>query len=348
MWFNHKNSLGFGIFATLFVVADGFCAAPFSQYGMIQNVQSYSSNPFYNSDTATITSPKIISASGPDLKASDCQAVVKSLIELECATRNSCVNTKMTDIRPSLMVKLSSLPGHSYATTCSGYIDYAFTEYVKSHKAQNYLTPQTYNSFPVVVGGNTVRNIAPSASSANTPIWQNEYNERANELRALQQTTNTSTYAVNNTDFPKVFEDLSFEQQNDIKKQGYEPYKNALVYAPITVEIDEEAANKRAKTIQDIENCIEKLKNKAQRLQSEAERALDAAEQLNDVDMYATQSDIQTLIKRAELLMNHAEEAAKEATDAACSCSFESSMRARFLLKHKIQCDSKQPKKVKI
>lgn len=235
MRFYFNFSLIFTGFATLFFAANTMASTPFSQYGMIQNVRDYSTNPFYNPETATIATPKIIYANGPALKPTDCQNVVATVVAAVCAQRNMCQNTKLTDVRPDIMVSLSTLPGHNYASACSGYIDTIFKQYtntphIKMYNAASgteFPTPQT----------TTIATTFPTATT-NTPKWQQEYNERANELRALQQATKTTNDTVVATDFPKTFNDLSFEERNKIKQMGYEPFKDAQVYIPIHVEIE--------------------------------------------------------------------------------------------------------------
>ena len=114
----------------LFVFICGFCAfsAPaavslFSDYGQIQNVQHYSSNPFW-SPTAPYNQrlPQPVYATGADLNADDCIRVVQSLVSVQCMARDNCKNTDVSDIRPTIMVQLSNLPGANYVSACSGYI----------------------------------------------------------------------------------------------------------------------------------------------------------------------------------------------------------------------------------
>ncbi|MBO4672512.1 MAG: hypothetical protein J5608_02555 [Alphaproteobacteria bacterium] len=195
---------------------------------MIQNVQSYSSNPFYNSDNATVSAPKIIYATGPALKPADCQRAVQNLVEVECATRNRCQDLSLGDVRPNLMVKLSTLPGYNYASSCAGYIDTIFEQYKKNNQAQPSINP--YAAFPTVAAPNAGQNV-----NSRTPQWKTEYNERVNELRTLQQATKTTQDTVSSADFPKTFEDLSFAERNEIKWEGYEPYKDAQVYKPLNI-----------------------------------------------------------------------------------------------------------------
>lgn len=95
---------------------------------------------------------------------------------------------QLSDIRPSVMLQLSRLPGHNWATQCMGYIDDAFSKY--QAKVQNHV-PAGPVSFP---GGATVANPDVTASefkiknpfSAPPPKWAQEMQERKQELKDLQ------------------------------------------------------------------------------------------------------------------------------------------------------------------
>lgn len=243
--FNHRFSLVSGIGAAILFAANAMCSTPFSQYGMIQNVQSYSSNPFYNANSATISAPKIVYASGPALKAGDCERVIMALVENECASLNRCQSTKLADIRPNLMVKLSALPGYNYASSCAGYIDTIFDNYVKNAKTNTIVQP--YAVFSGTTTTNTTVLQTPQTNQ-NVPAWKAEYNERAAELKALQAQTKTTPDTFIQTDFPKTFDDLSFEERNNIKSQGYEPYKDAQVYTSLNIVPEEKEENSNTGT----------------------------------------------------------------------------------------------------
>lgn len=247
MSFNHRFSLVSGIGAAVLLATSAMCSTPFSQYGMIQNVQSYSSNPFYNTNSATISAPKIVYASGPALKSGDCERIVTALVENECTNLNRCQSTKLADIRPNLMVKLSTLPGYNYASSCAGYIDTIFDNYVKNTK--NTAVVQPYAAFPGSATTTTsVARISQTTSNQNVPAWKAEYNERAAELKELQAQTKTTPDTVIQTEFPKTFDDLSFEERNNIKSQGYEPYKDAQVYTSLNIVPEEKEENSNTGT----------------------------------------------------------------------------------------------------
>lgn len=227
-----------GIFALLFVCTLAHAGpTPFSQYGMIQNVQNYSSNPFYTPGVYGAAYPKIAYNSGPALKPADCQVTVSTLIQNICATRNNCRNTTLADIRPEIMVALSKLPTYNYASSCAGYIDEIYKTYTNNNTNTGNVTPTSF----------------PSGTSITVPTKpQTEYEKRASELKALQQQTKNSTDNIVATEFPKTFDDLSFTEKNEIKRAGYEPYKDAQVYIPLNIERDKNAYKSTTEAEQEV------------------------------------------------------------------------------------------------
>ena len=94
---------------------------PFSQYGQIQNVQNYSSNPFWDpSSPYNQRMPVPVYVTGTDIDTADCTTVVGALVASFCATRNNCVGMDINDARPTITVQLASLPNHNYVTPCAG------------------------------------------------------------------------------------------------------------------------------------------------------------------------------------------------------------------------------------
>jgi hypothetical protein len=259
MFANYRFALVFTGFAYLVYSPLVAQAAPFSQYGMIQNVQNYSSNPFYNSKTGTITTPKIVSDTGPALKASDCDRAVSSIITSVCSQKNNCKGTTLAEIRPSVMVQLSLLPGYNYASSCVGYIDSAYEKYTNPNAITTNIDA-TYKNIANVNAGQYTTGIAsaPTQKNSNIPKWQQEYNERAAELKALQSETNNFQSDVIKTDFPKTFNDLSFAEKNAIKQQDYEKHKDAQVYVPLNIQKTEKSKSTSSTddTAQQIANCI--------------------------------------------------------------------------------------------
>ena len=259
MFANYRFAPVFTSFAYLVCSPLVAQAAPFSQYGMIQNVQNYSSNPFYNSKTGTITTPKIVSDTGPALKASDCDRAVSSIITSVCSQKNNCKGTTLAEIRPSVMVQLSLLPGYNYASSCVGYIDSAYEKYTNPNAITTNIDA-TYKNIANVNTGQYTTGIAsaPTQKNSNIPKWQQEYNERAAELKALQSENNPTQPHVTYTNFPKTFNDLSFAEKNAIKQQDYEKYKDAQVYVPLNIQKTEKSKSTSSTddTAQQIANCI--------------------------------------------------------------------------------------------
>lgn len=239
MFLSRKKSLEFGIFFAIIFASGPSVSAPFSQYGMIQNVQNYSANPFYNPQTGTITAPNIVYATGPKLQASDCQRAVASVVENVCASRNNCQGTVLTDIRPAVMVQLSVLPNYNYASSCGGYIDAAYENYMRNFSGIH--NGPSVTSFP---SAPTKTNTA-----SNLPQWQQDYNARAAELRELQSENGGTDDTITKTEFPKTFNDLTMAQQNEIKRQGYAQYKDARVYVPIEIETETRKATSNTQKI---------------------------------------------------------------------------------------------------
>ena len=193
-----------------------------SQYGQIQAVKNYSSNPFWNPNSPynQKTIPKAIYVTGTDLTTADCNKIVENLVSQFCASNKGCAGMQLADARPKIMVQLSQLPGHNYATACGGYIDSVFSKYEKT--------------------GLTI--IAPLTTTTNTNnyTFQNPYAptlnayqagvlERTRELEELQAQTGTSV-AIESTEFPKTVADISFIDRMANAAAGYEPYKEASAY----------------------------------------------------------------------------------------------------------------------
>ena len=213
-----------------------------SKYGEIQSVNKYSSNPFWTpSSPYNQRFPTPIYATGPDLNTETCNNTVGALIASFCSSRNNCENTQLSDIRPYIMVELSQLPGHNYATSCGGYIDAVFQNYKKAY------------------GNTSTNNIVKPASQSNTTVQianpfqqqKSEYEigvaERAAELERMQNIT-TPTATVHSTSFPKTIDDLSFTDRLANTTAGYEPYKNLNAYKTPKFETEQEY-NERMKSV---------------------------------------------------------------------------------------------------
>lgn len=216
-------------------------SAPFSQYGQIQNVQTYSSNPFWNpSGPYNQRMPQAVYVDGPEMNAGDCQRTVSALMANVCANMNNCVGAQLSDVRPTLMLQLSQLPGHNYATSCAGYIDSEFENYVKKYGHAG--TTSGTVPFPAATTPSNTNNKIEVNNPFEKPLpqWQQDIIERTQELEELQARNGTNMGALKKNDFPTTVADLSFEERLNIKAEGYEPFKDAKAYNSIKLESAEE------------------------------------------------------------------------------------------------------------
>lgn len=266
---------------------------PFSQYGQIQNVQNYSSNPFWNPNAPyNQRMPVPVYVQGTDIDTSDCQTVVAALVASFCASRNNCVGMDVNDARPTITVQLASLPNHNYVTPCAGYIDTEFEKYVS---ANSVLTPGTGSAaFPnaitpgsnVQTGGVQFTNpYAPKLPEFGGDTWGADMLERKQELQNLQSANSAdNNQQLARADFPKTANDLTFTQQMQNLSAGYEPYRDASAYETLNLDA---VAQKQEEIIKQEELAEkqrqEELKKKEERLklEDEAERLeLEEAERL--------------------------------------------------------------------
>jgi len=208
----------------------------FSDYGQIQNVQNYSSNPFWTPNAPynqRLSQPVYVQ--GADLNTDDCIRAVQSLISVQCMARNNCKNTALNEIRPEIMVQLSKLPGNNYVSACSGYIDSVFESYVAQHGNN---APNRVTAFPSATTPNQNTNENTGLQLKNpykqtTTKAQQAVNERSAELQRLQQQNGAGSEHLSSTEFPKTFEDLSFAQRVAFKAEDYEQYKGSKTYAEL-------------------------------------------------------------------------------------------------------------------
>ena len=231
--------------ATLPAIATTFptYTTPFSQYGQIQNVQNYSSNPFWNPDMPyNQRMPVPVYVQGTDVDTSDCTAVVGALVASFCASRNNCVGIDVDDARPTLTVQLASLPNHNYVTPCAGYIETEFDKY-KSQNAVAAPTGKTV-SFPAATTPNTKLNQPdyefPNPYTPQTPDWMGDVMERQQELQNLQSAnTGGGDTQLARAAFPTTAADLSFTERMQNDAAGYAPYKGKSAYEPLNIESEE-------------------------------------------------------------------------------------------------------------
>lgn len=220
---------------------------PFSQYGQIQNVQNYSSNPFWDpSSPYNQRMPVPVYVTGTDIDTADCTTVVGALVASFCATRNNCVGMDVNDARPTITVQLASLPNHNYVTPCAGYIDSEFDKYV----SQNAVAAPTGKTvaFPTATTANpTVNQQNYQFTNPYDPKpadWQIDMMERKNELQNLQSANTAGTSQLARASFPTTAADLSFTERIQNDAAGYAPYAGKSAYEPLNIESEEKYLNR--------------------------------------------------------------------------------------------------------
>ncbi|MBQ2017220.1 MAG: hypothetical protein II208_01680 [Alphaproteobacteria bacterium] len=224
-----------------------FAAAPFSNYGNIQNVQNYSSNPFWTPDAPyNQRMPTPVYVNTNTVGTSDCQTITANLIEQQCATQNNCATTRLSDIRPALMMQLTNIPGANYGTACAGYLDAAFNDYVKKNANAGANTAGATFPTPTLPTQNTAfpqpTMVAtfPQPTQPSQPDWASEEQQRKNELEALRAASGKKVgLDPTNSAFPTTYEDLSFTERMANAKEGYEPFKDSSAYKTIKIESEE-------------------------------------------------------------------------------------------------------------
>lgn len=248
----------------------GFAADFASSYGMIKNVSNYSTMPGWTLDSPynLASAPRAVYVMGPDLGSGDCQGAVASVVESYCSANNDCQNMQFSDARPAMMVTLSRLPGHSFATACTGYLDGAFKKYVDEHSSK-FSTTQPV-TFPGV-------KYVPTSEPKKKTNWMTEYAERSAELENLQAQNGAGSEQLYSANMPATFADLDFATRQKILATGYEPYKDASAYQTIKVEdYDTYKTRKEAEIEEEIKKEKERLaeeeaKQKAEQAQADEE-----------------------------------------------------------------------------
>ena len=238
------KSLLFAIFCGFLGFVATAAVSIFSDYGQIQNVQNYSSNPFWTPDAPyNQRLPQPVYVQGADLNTEDCISIVQFYVSNECAVRDNCRNTTLSDIRPTIMVALSNLPKHNYVSACGGYIDGVFESYVKQFGNN---VPNRPVAFPGAINPNPdVYNDTNQLQIENpykiqTPKWQQEIKERNDELEALQRQNGAGGEHVSYTDFPATYADLSFSERINNERIGLEPFKDLNPYKTLNVKSESE------------------------------------------------------------------------------------------------------------
>lgn len=248
-----KINLFFAIFActtAYFSHSHAATPQPFSQYGMIQNVQNYSSNPFWNPHSPYNTRfPTAVYAKGPKIDTAECQTVVYNLVASVCVTQNNCVSMELSDIRPAVLLALSRMGQGNYATACGGYLDDAFEKF-RTRTAQTGPVGQT--AFPDATvpntnaDGVTIEYYNPFESQK--PEWALDMKDRADELAALHAQTHPNADHITKAAFPATYADLSFEERIANEQAGYEPYQDKPAYQQIDIKV-----TKKTPTLHNIE-----------------------------------------------------------------------------------------------
>lgn len=215
-------------------ILPSYSASIFSKYGVIQNVQDYSTNPSWNPNSPyNVHLPRPVYAFGPQVGTDDCLQIVYDLVAITCSGMNNCVNAELSDVRPSVMLQLSRITTGNYATSCGGYIDGVFYKYItqNGHNIQDgnivaFPTPNTNTIQPIQI---------ENPFTPQAPDWAIEFQERKQELQDLQSQNGTNVYGVESTPFPTTYADLSFTERMENEKQGYEPYKDKHAYERVKI-----------------------------------------------------------------------------------------------------------------
>ncbi|MBQ7950031.1 MAG: hypothetical protein IJ276_03560 [Alphaproteobacteria bacterium] len=239
MRINHKT-LFCAILATFCgILTVSANTTPFSQYGQIQNVQTYSSNPFWNPNGPyNQRMPQVVYATGPDMNAGDCQRVVSSLVANLCATMNNCIDATIADVRPTLMLQLSRLPGHNYATSCSGWIDGEFETFKKQYATAginvNAAFPTATAPNPDAYNNGNINIQNPFETTV--PEWKGDIMDRAQELEDLKAQSGYVPAHIEKMDFPTTVADISFTDRVNLAVDGYAPFKDQKAYRTLDIE----------------------------------------------------------------------------------------------------------------
>lgn len=218
-----------------FLINTTNASALMSKDGVIQNVQTYSSNPFWQMGTNSYNQrmPTAIYATGTAIETSECQNIVATLIATQCGMRNNCISSQLSDIRPAIMLQLSRIPNGNYATACGGYIDVAFDNYVKTRANA---APTKHTSFPTATTPNPTAT-APTLKNPynpSVPDWQSDIMERKLELQELQSTNGAGVNGLERAAFPTTASDLSFDERIENAAAGYQPYEKSA-FTKITI-----------------------------------------------------------------------------------------------------------------
>ena len=232
------KSLMLAIFGCFYAIIAYSATSLFSDYGQIQNVQNYSTNPFWTPNSPYNQKlPQPVYVQGTAISNEECVKVLQSSVAMQCMARDNCKNTSLSDIRPAVIVQLSNLPNKAYSTACIGYLDSVYESYVAQYGNN---APTQRVAFPTgtvpnpAVNNNTAPNIK-NPYEIKTPQWQQEINERSQELQSLQQQNGAGNERLSANPFPTTYADLSFSERMENEAAGYAPYKDAKAYRELKV-----------------------------------------------------------------------------------------------------------------
>ena len=128
-----------------------------------------------------------------NINTEKCKSVVSGIIISECRIINNCKDMSLKDIKPTVMVRLSKIPGGNFISACNGFIDSEFNNYIFAQKAGV--------SFPKI------------------------NNTNSNLIDFNYKTQNYDSKKLTKIDMPKTINDLSFAQRLNNKKKGYEQWR---------------------------------------------------------------------------------------------------------------------------
>lgn len=219
---------------------------PFSSYGMIQNVQNYSSNPFWSPNAPyNQRMPTPVYATGPDVETSECQQIVATLIATQCSMRDNCISTQLSDIRPAIMLQLSRLPGGNYATSCAGFIDTAYDNYKQKYGNALSSGAMAFPTSSIQTTPTPPQYQVPNPLTPDTPEWQRDMMDRQRELMELQSQNGAGDESLSRADFPATYADASYADRMANAAAGYAPYKDKKAYSELKIETAQHYANRQ-------------------------------------------------------------------------------------------------------
>lgn len=217
--------------------------------------------------------PQPVYATGPQVQTDDCQRTVASLVAVQCHGRNNCANTQLSDIRPAIMVQLSRMSNGNYATSCAGYIDGAFNDYIRQNKnTTTTLNPNAQFPTPQQLKETALTN---RNTRQEAPDWESERAARIQELSDIEFEMGTNSANLTSGDFPMTYADFSFKERVENETAGYAPYKDAKAYHGIKIETLDAYESRQTEE--------SKREEEKQRQKEEAERQAFCKEELNKI-----------------------------------------------------------------